>query len=123
MVVGPKQALALEKMKNPEKLEATITGLMQQKNLTREQAEQRYGEFLVDPDGFALRAKDEEMKEAGYKDWIEMAVARSDDPDATRKRIEDFTDRKRTQGIIIMAVFSAAAVYQSVMNPYVAPGN
>ena len=49
MVVGPKQALALEKLKNPKQVERTVTSLMKTKKLTRAQAEKRYGEFLVDP--------------------------------------------------------------------------
>lgn len=50
-VMGPKQAAAMEKLKNPAKYEQTIQGLMAQKGLTRGQAEKRYGEFLADPDG------------------------------------------------------------------------
>ena len=46
-VLGPKQYLEMEKMKDPEKTEATITGLMKKNKLTREQAEKRYGEFLA----------------------------------------------------------------------------
>ena len=40
MVIGPKQMLAMEKRKNPEKFESTIQGLMTTKKLTRNQAEQ-----------------------------------------------------------------------------------
>lgn len=50
-VMGPKQAAAMERLKNPAKYEETIQGLMAQKGLTRGQAEKRYGEFLADPDG------------------------------------------------------------------------
>ncbi len=39
MVFGPKQALAIEKRKNPQAFESTIQGLMKTKRLTREQAE------------------------------------------------------------------------------------
>ena len=39
MVFGPKQALAIEKRKNPQKYEATITGLMKTNNLDRKAAE------------------------------------------------------------------------------------
>lgn len=38
---------------------------MAQKGLTRGQAEKRYGEFLADPDGFALKAAEEERREKG----------------------------------------------------------
>ena len=55
-VMGPKQAAAMEKLKNPAKYEQTIQGLMAQKGLTRGQAEKRYGEFLADPDGACVRA-------------------------------------------------------------------
>ena len=54
-VMGPKQAAAMEKLKNPAKYEQTIQGLMAQKGLTRGQAEKRYGEFLADPDGACVR--------------------------------------------------------------------
>lgn len=39
MVFGPKQALAIEKLKNPEQVESTIQGLMVKNKLTRAQAE------------------------------------------------------------------------------------
>ena len=42
-----------------------LQGLMAQKGLTRGQAEKRYGEFLADPDGFALKAAEEERREKG----------------------------------------------------------
>eukprot|EP00567_Pseudictyota_dubia_P014052 CAMPEP_0197436310 /NCGR_PEP_ID=MMETSP1175-20131217/3779_1 /TAXON_ID=1003142 /ORGANISM="Triceratium dubium, Strain CCMP147" /LENGTH=161 /DNA_ID=CAMNT_0042965567 /DNA_START=79 /DNA_END=564 /DNA_ORIENTATION=+ len=122
-VFGPAQAAAIEKRKNPQKFESTIQGLMKTKGLTREQAEKRYGEFLVDPDGFALAAAEAERKEKGYKNWEEQAIAKSDDPEATRARIEAFKNKNRTRGIIIMILFSAAAVANSVMNPYVPPVN
>mmetsp|Transcript_3970 Transcript_3970/g.8615 ORF Transcript_3970/g.8615 Transcript_3970/m.8615 type:complete len:161 (+) Transcript_3970:108-590(+) len=121
-VFGPKQALAIERTKNPAKFEQTIQGLMSSKGLTRGQAEKRYGEFLVDPDGFALKAAEEERREKGYKDWIEQAVAKSDDPDATRKRIDDFTKRNQLKGTAIMIAFSAAVLSYSTMNPYISPG-
>ena len=118
-VFGPKQALAIEKAKNPAKFEATIEGLMSTKGLTRGQAEKRYGEFLIDPDGFALQAAEQERREKGYKDWIEQAVAKSDDPEATRIRIEEFTKRNQLKGPIIMIAFSAAVLSLSYANPYV----
>jgi hypothetical protein len=81
----------------------------------------RYGEFLVDPDGFALNAAAAERKEMGYKNWIDQAVSKSDDPEGTQKRIDDFTARNKLKGTAIMAVFSAVALYYSAMNPYVKP--
>eukprot|EP00555_Chaetoceros_dichaeta_P010143 CAMPEP_0198267704 /NCGR_PEP_ID=MMETSP1447-20131203/34208_1 /TAXON_ID=420782 /ORGANISM="Chaetoceros dichaeta, Strain CCMP1751" /LENGTH=108 /DNA_ID=CAMNT_0043958419 /DNA_START=42 /DNA_END=365 /DNA_ORIENTATION=+ len=69
MVFGPRQALAIEKRKNPQQFEITIQGLMKSKKLTRDQAEKRYGDFLLDPDGFALKAAEDERREVGYKDW------------------------------------------------------
>jgi hypothetical protein len=39
MVFGPKQALAIEKRKNPQAFEATIQGLMKTKGLSRADAE------------------------------------------------------------------------------------
>ena len=118
-VFGPKQALAIEKAKNPAKFEATIEGLMSTKGLTRGQAEKRYGEFLVDPDGFALQAAEQERREKGYKDWIEQAIDKSDDPEATRIRIEEFTKRNQLKGTVIMIAFSAAVLSLSYANPYV----
>eukprot|EP00558_Chaetoceros_sp_UNC1202_P009742 CAMPEP_0197247232 /NCGR_PEP_ID=MMETSP1429-20130617/26991_1 /TAXON_ID=49237 /ORGANISM="Chaetoceros sp., Strain UNC1202" /LENGTH=164 /DNA_ID=CAMNT_0042708087 /DNA_START=12 /DNA_END=506 /DNA_ORIENTATION=+ len=122
-VFGPKQALAIEKRKNPQQFESTIQGLMRAKNLTRDQAEKRYGEFLLDPDGFALKASEAERREVGYKDWIEQAVAKSDDPDATRDRIEAFTKRNQLKGTAIMALGSAALLAYSSSNPYIPPGH
>jgi len=119
MVFGPKQALAIEKRKNPKQLESTIQGLMKTKKLNREQAEKRYGEFLLDPDGFALKAAAAERREVGYKDWIEQAVAKSDDPDATRERIEEFTNRNRNRGVAIMSVLSASILYYTYTHPFV----
>lgn len=84
---------------------------------------QRYGEFLLDPDGFALRAAEQERKEAGYKDWIEQAVAKSDDPEATRQRIEDFTKKNQIKGTLIMFAGSAALLAYAATNPYVPPGH
>lgn len=123
MVFGPKQALAIEKRKNPQAFESTIQGLMKTKGLSRADAEKRYGEFLLDPDGFALRAAEAERREAGYKDWIEQAVAKSDDPEGTRKRIEDFTRTNRIKGTAIMIVGSAALLAYASSNPYVPPGH
>ena len=62
-VMGPKQAAAMEKLKNPAKYEQTIQGLMAQKGLTRGQAEKRYGEFLADPDGACVRLVYENLVE------------------------------------------------------------
>lgn len=84
---------------------------------------QRYGEFLLDPDGFALKAAEQERKKAGYKDWIEQAVAKSDDPEATRQRIEDFTKKNQIKGALIMFAGSAALLAYSASNPYVPPGH
>jgi len=92
---------------------------MKSKKLTRDQAEKRYGDFLLDPDGFALKAAEDERREVGYKDWIEQAVAKSDDPEATRKRIEDFKDRNRTRGVAIMSVLSTCILYYTYTHPYV----
>jgi hypothetical protein len=39
MVFGPKQALAIEKRKNPQAFESTIQGLMRTKGLSRADAE------------------------------------------------------------------------------------
>jgi len=119
MVFGPRQALAIEKRKNPQQAENTIQGLMKAKKLSRAQAEKRYGEFLVDPDGFALNAAAEERREAGYKDWIEQAVAKSDDPEATQQRIDEFTARNKKRGIAIMTVLSASILYYSYTHPFV----
>merc|ERR1719223_2111752 len=122
-VFGPNQALAIEKRKNPKQFESTIQGLMKTKKLTREQAEKRYGEFLLDPDGFALKAAAADRKKKGYKNWIEQAVAESDDPEGTRQRIEDYTNKNRLKGTAIMILFSAVWLASSAMNPYVPPTN
>ena len=50
-------------------------------------------------------------------------MAKSDDPEATRARIENFKDKNRTRGIIIMAIFGAVAIASSILNPYEIPGN
>ena len=39
MIFGPKQALAIEKRKNPQAFESTIQGLMKTKSLSRQDAE------------------------------------------------------------------------------------
>ena len=83
---------------------------------------QRYGEFLLDPDGFALKAADLERREAGYKDWIEQAVAKSDNPEATRERIESFTKRNQLKGTAIIAVGASALLAYSATHPYIPPG-
>eukprot|EP00543_Licmophora_paradoxa_P019302 CAMPEP_0202464656 /NCGR_PEP_ID=MMETSP1360-20130828/62632_1 /ASSEMBLY_ACC=CAM_ASM_000848 /TAXON_ID=515479 /ORGANISM="Licmophora paradoxa, Strain CCMP2313" /LENGTH=154 /DNA_ID=CAMNT_0049088055 /DNA_START=132 /DNA_END=592 /DNA_ORIENTATION=- len=107
-VFSPKEALSIERLKNPKKTEATIAGLMKSKKLTRAQAEKRYGEFLLDPDGFALRAADAQMREKGYKDWKERAIGESDDPEATRKRIDEFQAKNSIKGTAIILVFFSA---------------
>ncbi len=48
-------------------------------------------------------------------------VAKSDDPEATRKRIDDFTKKNQLKGIAIMTTVAAAALYYSASNPYVPP--
>jgi hypothetical protein len=47
MVFGPKQALAIEKRKDPQAYEATIAGLMKTKQLTRKGAEEVSIEILI----------------------------------------------------------------------------
>ena len=59
----------------------------------------------------------------GYKNWIEQAVAESDDPEGTRQRIEDYTNKNRLKGTAIMILFSAVWLASSAMNPYVPPTN
>ena len=107
MVIGPKQVLAMEKMKDPKKFERTIKSLMKQNKLSREQAEKRYGEFLADPDGFALRASEESWRAEGYKNWEEAAIGRSNDPEATRARIDKFKTDNRNKALILISLFSA----------------
>lgn len=122
-VFSSKEALGIEKMKNPRKTEQTIQGLMKAKKLTRAQAEQRYGEFLLDPDGFALRAADEQIREKGYKDWKERAIGESDDPEATRQRIDEFQKRNSLKGTAIILLFFGSVVIFNGMNPYIPPGH
>jgi hypothetical protein len=122
-VFGPKQALTIERTKNPAKFEQTIQGLMSSKDLTRGQAEKRYGEFLVDPDGFALKAAEEERREKGYKDWIDQAVSKSDDPEATLRRIKKFQRFNSIKGTAIMVIAGGAAVWYNYANPYIPPGH
>ena len=102
---------------------ATIQGLMKQKKLTREQAEERYGNYLLNPNEFALQAAEETWKAQGYKNWEEAAIARSADPEATKARIEEFTAKNRMRGIAIMTVGSAALLWYSSQNPYIPPGH
>ena len=68
---------------------------MLQKDLTREEAEERYGSYLVNPTDFALQAGEEVWKADGYKNWEEAAIGRSVDPEATKKRIEEL--KKKSQ--------------------------
>mmetsp|Transcript_22553 Transcript_22553/g.34239 ORF Transcript_22553/g.34239 Transcript_22553/m.34239 type:complete len:167 (-) Transcript_22553:41-541(-) len=121
MVVGPSIAAEIEKRKNPKKYEATITSLMKRNKLSRKQAQDRYAEFLADPDGFALRAAAAERKEKGYKDWKEQAIAKSDDPEATRKRIEEFQKKSTLKATAMITFFASAAMYYSSINEFVPP--
>lgn len=121
-IFGPKQALEIEKRKNPKAVESTIQGLMKQKKLTRDQAEKRYAEFLNDPDGFALRAGEETWKREGYKNWEDAAVGRSADPEATAARIAKFKRDSQLKGVSIMTLGSALLLWYSSQNPYVPPG-
>ena len=86
---------------------------MKAKKLTRSAAEKQYGEYLLDPDGFALRAGEAARKEAGYKNWEEAAIGRSDDPDATRDRINKFKRVSTFKALAVIAVFSAALLWAS----------
>mmetsp|Transcript_19801 Transcript_19801/g.46862 ORF Transcript_19801/g.46862 Transcript_19801/m.46862 type:complete len:162 (-) Transcript_19801:217-702(-) len=122
-VIGPKQAATMERLKNPAKFESTIQGLMAQKGLTRGQAEKRYGEFLADPDGFALKAAEEQRREKGYKDWIEQAMANSDDPEETLRRIKEFQKVNSLKGTAIMIILGAFGIYYNSVNPYIPPGH
>jgi len=49
-------------------------------------------------------------------------VAKSDDPEATRERIENFTNTNRIKGTAIMLVGFGAVIAYSAANPYVPPG-
>lgn len=95
---------------------------MLQKDLTREEAEERYGSYLVNPTDFALQAGEEVWKADGYKNWEEAAIGRSVDPEATKKRIEEFKKKSQLKGIAIMTLGSAALLYYNSVNPYVPPG-
>ena len=101
---------------------STIQGLMLQKGLSREQAEERYGQYLLNPNEFALKAGEEAWKAEGYKNWEEAAIGRSADPEATAKRIEEFKRKSQLKGIAIMTLGSAALIYYNSVNPYVPPG-
>jgi hypothetical protein len=107
----------MEKRKNPAKFEETIQGLIKRNKLTRPQAEKRYGEFPLDPDGFALNAAARERQAKGYKDWKEQAIARSDDPEATAKRIASFQLLNSLKGTAIIIVFFGAVIAFNTMNP------
>jgi hypothetical protein len=93
---------------------------MKTKKLTRQQAEDRYGSFLLDPEGFALRAAEEDRRASGL-DWKEGAIARSSDPEAARKRIDEFQKKNSLKGTAIIFVFFTAVVIYGSMNPYVPP--
>jgi len=112
-IFGPNQALAIERKKNPAKFEATIQNLMKQKKLSRDKAEKRYGEYLLDPDGFALRASDAQRKKDGYKNWEEAAIGRSSDPEATRERIAKFKRDSQIKALAIIGAFVGCLLYLS----------
>jgi len=113
MGVGGKAAFGLQKLKDPAATEQTVIGLMETKELTREQAEERYGDYLVDPDGFALNAFEEQNKVDGYANWEEATVGRSDDPEATRKRIDDFKRTSSYKAYAVVTFFCSLLLYQS----------
>ncbi|GMH83630.1 hypothetical protein TrVE_jg11385 [Triparma verrucosa] len=113
MIFGPKQALAIEKRKDPKKFESTINGLMKKNKLTRDAAEKRYGEFLIDPDGFALRAGQAAQKAAGYKNWEDAAIGRSKNPEETRARIDKFKKESQLKALAVITVFSAVLLFAS----------
>ena len=49
-------------------------------------------------------------------------VAKSDDPEATKERIESFTNTNRIKGTAIMVLGFGAVFAYSAANPYVPPG-
>ena len=95
---------------------------MFQKGLTRAQAEARYGEYLLNPNEFALNEGEKTWRAEGYKNWEDAAIGRSVDPEATAARIAEFKRKSTLKGVAIMVIGSAALLYYSSINPYVPPG-
>ena len=59
----------------------------------------------------------------GYKDWIEQAMANSDDPEATLRRIKKFQKFNSIRGTAIMVIAGALGIWYNSANPYVPPGH
>ena len=59
----------------------------------------------------------------GYKDWIEQAMANSDDPEATLRRIKKFQRVNSFKGTAIMVIAGGLGVWYNYAHPYVPPGH
>ena len=59
----------------------------------------------------------------GYKDWIEQAMANSDDPEATLRRIKKFQRVNSFKGTAIMLIAGGLGVWYNYAHPYVPPGH
>lgn len=64
--IGP-----LQRLTNKKDYEKTITGLMQAKGYTREQAEKEYNAYLDNPTNYALNKGEAYYKSLGYKTLME----------------------------------------------------
>ena len=51
-----------------------------------------------------------------------QAVSKSEDPEATKERIESFTNTNIIKGTAIMVLGFGAVISYSAANPYVPPG-
>eukprot|EP00543_Licmophora_paradoxa_P005067 CAMPEP_0202446494 /NCGR_PEP_ID=MMETSP1360-20130828/4968_1 /ASSEMBLY_ACC=CAM_ASM_000848 /TAXON_ID=515479 /ORGANISM="Licmophora paradoxa, Strain CCMP2313" /LENGTH=164 /DNA_ID=CAMNT_0049062981 /DNA_START=13 /DNA_END=507 /DNA_ORIENTATION=- len=112
LFVGP-----LQKITNREEYEKAVQGLMKTKGFTREQAEKEYGEFLDNPNNYALNKGEAYYKSLGYKNLMDGVVGEADKEgkgEEVRQRIDDFKKQSQIKATAVLAVAFAAFIYSKI---------
>ena len=99
-----------------EGYEKIVSETMIKENCDRAEAEDRYNQFLFDPDGYSILKMNEQLQEQGYSSFEEKFVAENGQ-DAWDKRQADAAAAKEARGnnslIIVGVLFTAFAVAQN----------
>ena len=114
--LSPEMSGAIAKFTDGENYEAIVSETMRKEDCSREEAEDRYNQFLFDPDGYSILKMNEQLRDEGYATFEEKFVAENGQ-DAWDKRQADAAAAKEARGnnslIIVGVLFTAFAVAQN----------
>ena len=114
--LSPEMSGAIAKLTDAEGYEKIVSETMVKENCDRAEAEDRYNQFLFDPDGYSILKMNEQLQEQGYSSFEEKFVAENGQ-EAWDRRQADANAAKEAKGtnalIIVGVLFSAFCYAQS----------